>query len=71
MPDNQHSNKVLYVRFLSRLQYQINNLNRHNRTNVVIPAVFNSLVVPLTGTGVANLTRDQGENAHAKVSGNT
>lgn len=64
--------KVLWVRSLSRLQYQIrvvnafrNNLDSHNRTmNVVSPAVFNSLVVPLTGTGVANLTKDQGENAH-------
>ena len=38
-----------------------NNLDSHNRTmNVVSPAVFNSLVVPLTGTGVANLTKDQG-----------
>jgi calcium-translocating P-type ATPase len=66
--------KVLWVRSLSRLQYQIrvvnafrNNLDSHNRTmNVVSPAVFNSLVVPLTGgaTGVANLTRNQGDNAH-------
>jgi Ca2+ transporting ATPase len=71
--------KVLWVRSLSRLQYQIrvvnafrNNLDSHNRTmNVVSPAVFNSLVVPLTGTGVANLTRDQGENAHANNSVST
>lgn len=56
--------KVLWVRSLSRLQYQIrvvnafqNNLDSHNRTmNVVSPAVFNSLVVPITGTAAASLS---------------
>lgn len=55
--DSSAMGKVLWVRSLSRLQYQIrvvnafrNNLDSHNRTmNIVSPAVFNSLVVPLTG----------------------
>jgi magnesium-transporting ATPase (P-type) len=55
--DKSAMGKVLWVRSLSRLQYQIrvvnafrNNLDSHNRTmNIASPAVFNSLVVPLTG----------------------
>lgn len=55
--DHGTMGKVLWMRSLSRLQYQIrvvnafrSNLDTHNRTrNIASPAVFNSLVAPMAG----------------------